>query len=359
MGKPIEEVIAMGGGNSNGTSRRIADIAARTLITMADYEHVEARNARSLLPRCIWRDILREGTLAILGGESKAKKSWFSLAMAMHAVSCQPFLGIAMEEPTEGLRRAVVLDYELTGGIVMSRFVSLAEKFDQDEAAWRAVWDRVEIRCHRSIIAEDVEWIAYCCAVVEQANRGDLIIVDCLQALPVGDVNDPREVRRVLSRLQAAATKSGACVIVVDHFNKSGEAKGKNRLSGSMAKAATPDAILLLESDGKDFITFSTELRMDPPRDPLTLEFRTASEGFRVVGEEEREERKEASKGKRDSERLEAMFPEIGRAYSKKEVAVNIGKTPKTAESWIAEFSDSITTTEGGGKNPHLYTRRL
>jgi hypothetical protein len=132
-----------------------------------------------------------------------------------------------------------------------------------------------------------------------------------------------------------------------------------NRISGSMAKAATPDAILLLESDGKDFITFSTELRMDPPRDPLTLEFRTASEGFRVVGEEEREERKEASKGKRDSERLEAMFPEIGRAYSKKEVAVNIGKTPKTAESWIAEFSDSITTTEGGGKNPHLYTRRL
>jgi hypothetical protein len=358
MGKPIEEVIAMGGGNSNGTSRRIADIAGRTLVKMADYENVASVNARSLLPRCIWDSILREGCLGILGGESKAKKSWFSLAFAMHAVSCAPFLGIAIPPPLEGNRRVVILDYELLESNVMSRFISLAEKFDQDDEAWRAVWDRVEIRCHRSMLAEDVDWIAYCVAVVRQCNRGDVVIVDCLQALPAGDANDPQAVRRVLGRLQSAATDSGACVVIVDHFSKSTEARGMNRISGSMAKAATPDAILLLESDGK-FIKFSTELRMDPPRDPLTLEFRSPSEGFRVVGEEEREERKEGAKAKRESERLAVMFPEVGRDYTLKELAVNIGKTTKTAEGWMNYFPEFITTKEGTGKTPHLYSRKL
>lgn len=343
---------------AGGIVARHAEIAARTVVKMSDYEKVSPLDARSLLPRCVWDSILREGCLALLGGESKAKKSWFSLALAMHAVSSRPFLGITIPPPEEGQRRVVVLDYELLEENVMSRFVSLAEKFDQDDTAWRAIWDRIEIRCHRSMLAEDVEWIDYCAAVVRLANRGDLIVVDCLQALPAGDANDPQAVRKVLGKLQSAATESGACVLVVDHFSKSTEARGMNRISGSMAKAATPDAILLLESEGRDFIKFSTQLRMDPPRDPLTLEFRSPSEGFRVVDPEEREERKEAAKGKRDSERLAAMFPEIGRDYTKQEVAENIGKTTKTAEGWIKELAEFITTKEGTGKSPHLYSRK-
>lgn len=336
-------------------SRRLADLAGKTMVRMADYETMEPHQARSLLPRSIWRDILREGCLAILGGESKAKKSWFSLAFAMHAVAELPFLGIPIEAG-DSPRRAVVLDYELMEGNIMSRFLALSEKFEGDADAMNAIWKQVEIRCHRSIVAEDVDWIGYCCAVIEQASRGDIVIVDCLQALPTGDVNDPREVRRVLGRLQAAATASGACVIVVDHFNKSGEAKGMNRLSGSMAKAATPDAILLLESDGKEFIKFTTELRMDLPRDPMTLEFRSASEGFRVVDSEEREERKEAAKDSRQSERLAAMFPEIGRSYTKKEVAANAGVSEDTAGNYLKALASEITTTDQGAGKPKLYS---
>ena len=337
-------------------AKRFADIASRTVVKMGDYEHIEAHKARDLLPRSIWRDILREGCLAILGGESKAKKSWFALGLCMHAVCVRPFLGIRMEGKVRQ-RCAIVLDFELLKGNIMSRFVALAEAFADDPVEWRAIWDNVEIRAHRGMLAEDVPWIDYCAHVIRCSKQGDLVIVDCLQALPAGDANDPAAVRRVLGLLQAAATQSGACVVVVDHFNKSNEARGKNRLSGSVAKAATPDAILLLESDGRDFITFSTELRMDPSRDPLTLEFRSPSEGFRVVDQSEREERKDAAKDRKNAELLAKLFPDIGRSYTKQELALNIGKSEKTVENWLKGLAGAFTIHHGSGKNPHQYSR--
>jgi len=337
---------------------RMAEIAMRTVVNMADYESVPSHKARELLPKSVWRDVLREGCLAILGGESKAKKSWFSLAMAMHVASGREFLGIPII-PGDKPRRVVVLDFELLNANIVSRFVALAGAFEGDIAAWRAIWDNVEIRCHRSLLAEDVPWIEYCAAVVRLCGRGDLMIIDCFQALPAGDVNDPQVVRRSLGMLQAAATESGACVVVVDHFNKSTESKGKNRLSGSMAKAATPDAILLLESDGPNFITFTTELRMDPPRDPMTLEFRSPSEGFRVVGSEEREERKETAKQNRAADRLATLFPEFGRQYTKEELASNAGKSAKTIGEWLKDFGDVVTLHPGSGRNPNRYSRNI
>lgn len=297
---------------------------------------------------------MREGTLAILGGESKAKKSWFSLSFAMAAVAGMEFLGIAVSESMGAPRRVRVLDFELLEGNVMSRFLAMSERFQTAEDH-RAIWQQIEIFHHRELMTRVEDWIGYAAWHCEQLNRGDLLIVDCLQALDVGENNDPGVIRRELGRLQAAATRSGVCILIVDHFNKSSEAKGKNRLSGSMAKSATPDAIILLESDGA-FIKLSFELRMDPPSDSITLAFDSPSEGFRVVTTEEREERREAAAGSKREERLALMFPDKLRRYSKAEIAANIGKTPDTAGNWIKEFSESIETHVQGGKSPNLYS---
>lgn len=333
---------------------RFESLALGSRVVMEQYSTMEPHEARSLLPRELWKGILREGTLAILGGESKAKKSWFSLSFAMAAVASADFLGMAVSAPLDAPRRVRVLDFELLEGNVMSRFLAMSERFYSEEDH-RAIWQQIEIFHHRELMTEAADWIGYAAWHCEQLSRGDLLIVDCLQALDVGENNDPGVIRRALGRLQAAATRSGVCILIVDHFNKSSEARGKNRLSGSMAKSATPDAIILLESDGP-FIKLSFELRMDPPMDSLTLAFDSPSQGFRVVTTEEREERKEASAGSKREERLSLMFPDRGRRYSRVEIAANIGKSIKTAEAWIKELSDAIITHIQGGKNPHLYS---
>jgi len=335
--------------------QRFQFIAESSAVAMAEYSTMDPHHARTLLPREVWQGILREGTLAILGGESKAKKSWFSLSLSMAAVANRGFLGMAITEPQDGPRCVRVLDFELLEGNVMSRFLAMSERYEEDND--RAIWTRIKIFHHRELMTDPADWIGYAAWHCDQMKRGDLLIVDCLQALDVGENNDPGVIRRALGRLQAAATRSGVCVLVVDHFNKSTEARGKNRLSGSVAKAATPDAILLLESDGP-LIKLSFELRMDPPRDPITLAFDSPSEGFRVVTEDERTERKEAGAATRRKERLSAMFPDRFRQYSKAEIAATIGKSIKTVEVWIKEMEEAITTHPQGGKNPNLYSLR-
>jgi hypothetical protein len=331
---------------------RFAEIAQSAEIDIASFRFMPPDRARDLLPREIWQGILREGTLAILGGESKARKSWFSLAFAMAATAGGDFLGRAIMPPMTGQRRVRVLDFELLHGNVVSRFVAMAEKYDGAVE----IWERIDIRSHREMMSEAQDWIGYAAWHALQLQPGDVLVVDCLQALDVGENNDPGVIRRALGRLQAAATTSGACVLVVDHFNKSGEARGKNRLSGSMAKAATPDAILLLEADGP-LIRLSAELRMDPPTDPLTLEFRHPSEGFRLVGDEEREARRESAKAAKAADKLAMLFPpdQPGPA-SKAQLATRAGKTPDTVKAWLRELGDAVVACEQGGNRPTLYS---
>jgi hypothetical protein len=336
------------------TEARFLSLVSKSRVSMAPYSTMDPHEARSLLPRELWQGVLREGTLAILGGESKAKKSWFSLSMAMAAVAKRDFLGLAISESVDTPRRVRILDFELLEGNIMSRFVSMSERYETEEDH-RAIWGRIEIFHHRELMIEAADWIGYACHHCDQMQRGDMLVVDCLQALDFGDSNDPSAVRKALGRLQAAATRSGVCVLIVDHFNKSTEARGMNRISGSIAKAATPDAILLLESDGPH-IKLSFTLRMDPPRDAITMAFDSPSEGFRVVTDDERQERKDAAQDARKDERLGKMFPERGRQYSKAEIGVNIGRTEKTVESWLKEFPDLVEIHPGAGRSPNLYS---
>jgi archaellum biogenesis ATPase FlaH len=328
-------------------------MASSTKIDMAKYFMMDPSEARSLLPREIWKGVLREGMMVILGGESKAKKSWLSLSLAMAAVASVEFLGNSISPPLEGIRRVRVLDFELMEENIMSRFLAMSERFDDDESS-HAIWNQIDIYQHR-MIEDAKDWIKYVAMHCEQMNRGDFLIVDCLQALDIGDHNDQGVIRAHLKRLQSVATRMGVCILIVDHFNKSSEAKGKNRISGSIAKAATPDAIILLESDGA-FIKLSFELRMDPARDSITLAFDSPSEGFRVVTEEEKADRKEATDNKKREERIALMFPDRSGRYTKAEIATNIARSPDTAVVWIKEFMGVIETHTPGGKSPNLYS---
>jgi len=336
-----------------GNTEHFLEVFTRAQVDLAKYRHITPDQAREILPRQVWGPI-REGTLTLLGGESKARKSWFALDFAMHAVTGAAFLGMESPQPAAGERRAVILDFELLETNLVSRFVTLSGRWWNDTEESAAIWGRITLHSYRRLMGEAVDWIGHICQVARTLARGDLLVADCLQPIFDGDTNHPGEVRRALARLQAAATESGCAILLVDHFSKSTEAKGKNRLSGSMAKSAAPDCILLMEGKGGEFVELGFELRMDPPRDAVLLAFESATTGFRLVPEVEAAARREAAAQARQDERMVRAMPEAGTSYTRKEMAGNAGVHPNTIDNWLPDFGDSVEVLDG---NPKRFRR--
>ncbi len=330
-----------GGGKSSLTESASVDIAKYAAVSPRDYQ--------SILPQPAWKGVQREGTLSIIAGASKAKKSWFVLSKLQHAVLGTPFLGREMIPPSTGKpRRALLLDFELPKSVLMSRYIALAGEFEEEERSILFDPQRVLIECHRGNMAISTNWIDYSCErIISFCNPGDVSVIDCLQPI-MGDqdANLAQVVRPVIGKLQAAADSSGAAADLVDHFNKSGEGSGMNRISGSMAKAAGPDTIITLNSSGP-VITVETDLRMDPPIDDLQVEFKPFE--FRVISEEEQEERKRATKESKRNELLHETFTDHA-WHSAGDLAKNLGISKEGARRRINKLRDDFLEEKKEGQ---------
>ena len=188
------------------------------------------------------------------------------------------------------------MDFEMPAKALAARWVRLAGEFDWDGKAPLFDPDRVSLECYRTQMTTPRDWVAFICdQIASRCQPGDIVLVDCLQPiLGDADSNAVGEVRPLLNRIQAVADQTGAAGLVVDHFNK-GRGRGKDRVSGSMAKVAAPDTVITLNS-AEGLIEIRADLRLDPPQEPFFVEMRNYS--FVLVTEEQLEERKQAGRDK-------------------------------------------------------------
>ena len=242
------------------------ELAHKASLDISQYRHTSPMAALDLLPKPFWKGIQREGTVSIIAGESKAKKSWLVMSKTQHALLGRPFLGHDMPPPSSGTpRKALFLDFELPEEVFLFRWIALAGEFDEEDRDILFDPNLLAIECYRRFMSEPRDWIAHCCDRINTfCQHGDAAVVDCLQPImPEGEsANNAEVVRPVIAKFQAAATETGAVVDVVDHFNKGGEGRGMNRISGSMAKAAGPDTVITLNSEPPG-IAIEMDLRMD------------------------------------------------------------------------------------------------
>ena len=102
---------------------------------------------------------------------------------------------------------------------------------------------------------------AFTCAdadLVERAIRGlggcRLVVIDPVSAFypPRTDTNSQSEIRGVLRPIASLAERTGCCVLLVSHLNKSQGGKSLYRVSGSLALIAAARCGWLVEFDKDD-----------------------------------------------------------------------------------------------------------
>lgn len=326
-------------------------IADQARVNVAEYANVRQDQAHKLLPGMVWNGFIREGSMSIIAGESKAKKSWLALSLLQHSIMGEPFLERAMVPPSSGKpRRVFLMDFEMPSMALVARWVRLAGEFDWEDKAALFDPDRVSLECYRTQMTTPRDWVAFICdQISSRCQPGDIALVDCLQPiLGAANSNAVEEVRPLLNKIQAVADQTGAAVLLVDHFNK-GMGRGKDRVSGSMAKVAAPDTVITLNS-AEGLIEIRADLRLDPPQEPFFVEMRNYS--FLLVTEEQLQERKQAAKDKDLREFVESL--PLG-WFTGADLAGELGIHPDTARRRLKRCSEWVETKQEGTK--FLYSR--
>lgn len=261
-------------------------------VDLAETRGMDAEEIRDTLPPPIVHGVLRQGSTMILAGASKARKSWLALALALAVRTGGRFVGFRCEQA-----RVRYVDLELKRNTGASRY-ALARLGLTDEPEIQAMIDEgFFYHSLRALPAEEGTAEGFAGWMKAEAQTGELWILDCLQPIMEVDQNDAVAVRGLMRCLMEAATATGAALVIIDHYNKSGDARGMARVSGSVAKVAAVDAILTLTPDREsDTIRVDLDLREDPPCEALAVRFNSHTHGFDVLDPDE---------AKREAERME------------------------------------------------------
>ncbi len=244
---------------------------------------MDADDIRDTMPDPVIDGILRQGSVALLAGASKARKSWLALHLAICAATGRPFLGF----PTRA-SSIKYLDFELKERTAAARYALARLGVSSDPEIQARIDETIAFYSMRSMPAEDGTLRGIASWIEATGQPGELWFLDCLQPVLEVDANDAVEVRGQFRPLLLAAEKSGATLVIIDHFNKNSEARGMARVSGSVAKVAAVDAIITLSPRDEDVITVDFDLREDPPVSGETLiRFNSSTHGFDLVTPED------------------------------------------------------------------------
>jgi hypothetical protein len=216
----------------------------------------------------------------IIGGPSKARKSWSLIDLAVSVASGVPWWGIQTRES-----RVCLVNFELTEWMIAERLTKvlggkrMGQRTMQLVGANLSLWN---LRGHNAPAADLVTQL------IEglQGKRFDLLILDPVyKALGDADENSATDIARLMDALERLARETGAAVVLAHHFAK-GDASGKNavdRMSGSGVWARDPDSIMVLtpppkakdeEDDGETRMVVETALRAHRPLPPFRLIWR-------------------------------------------------------------------------------------
>ena len=201
---------------------------APIILDVEDLSTLLARVDGAPVPSYLIGGIMAEGDYGMFAAEFKAGKTWASSDLVVSVASRTPWLGMfEVEKP------GPVLLFAGEGGArkVARRFRAICESRGLDPASLPI---RVCLRVPH-LTSEAAM------ALVEEeilVHRPRLVVIDPLYLAARGARgSDLYEMGAHLERIQVACQDHGAALLIVHHWNKTGEGKGAKRMSG-----AGPDA---------------------------------------------------------------------------------------------------------------------
>ncbi|MBP7948886.1 MAG: AAA family ATPase [Verrucomicrobiales bacterium] len=233
----------------------------------------EAAHAGSDLPRILPGDqfmavpeaeppqliegVLHKGAKMVLGGPSKARKSWSLLDLMLSVSSGVPWWGFATQPG-----RALYLNFELPAFALQHRLRVIAAAKGLDAFTGFDVWN---LRGHATDFTALIPKIL---GRIRDTGYALILIDPIYKGLGNRNENDAGDIASLLNEVEQLAAKSGAAVVFGAHFSK-GNQSGKeaiDRIGGSGVFARDPDVILTMtphEDDGAH--TIDLTLRALPP----------------------------------------------------------------------------------------------
>ncbi len=207
--------------------------------------------------------VLHQGAKMVLGGPSKARKSWSLIDLMLSVSTGSPWWGF----PTR-LGRALYLNFELPPFALQYRITRIAAAKEIEDFTGFDIWN---LRGHATDFSALIPKIL---GRIRDTGYSLILIDPIYKGLGARNENDAGDIASLLNEVEQLAAKSGAAAVFGAHFSKGNQA-GKesiDRIGGSGVFARDPDVILTMtphEEDDAHVIDLT--LRALPPVKPFVV----------------------------------------------------------------------------------------
>ena len=209
-----------------------AKIRRYTARKLAKMEFPEARGI-------IGKGVLSPGTGAIIAGEGGVGKSLLTSEMGLRLRIGQPFMGI----PTARIDSVLLIQAEIRPEMVKERLSSQVKGLGRKKSPKRIFLtdprDSYDLMNPREMAK--VLWLV-------RRTKAEVVIIDPISCYHHADENNNSEMRKFLGAIDQIKGKTGAAVVLVHHFSKSADKKGKHRLRGASSIYDWADTVIELSA---------------------------------------------------------------------------------------------------------------
>lgn len=185
--------------------------------------------------------VLYQGTKMMVGGPSKARKSWVLLDLCLSVVAGVPWMGFPV---TQG--KVLYVNFELKDFMLYDRLGKIAKsrKMVADASLARnfSIWN-LRGRIH------DIAVLTPTLLQKMEQEKYTLVVIDPIyKGLGDRDENAAGDISELLNHLERVSDKTGAAVVYSHHFAKgnASEKTSLDRVSGSGVWAREPDTAISL-----------------------------------------------------------------------------------------------------------------
>lgn len=207
--------------------------------------------------------VLHQGAKMVLGGPSKARKSWSLIDLMLSVSTGSPWWGF-----TTRRGRALYLNFELPPFALQYRITRIAGAKGIEDFTGFDIWN---LRGHATDFSALIPKIL---GRIRDTGYSLILIDPIYKGLGARNENDAGDIASLLNEVEQLAAKSGAAAVFGAHFSKGNQA-GKesiDRIGGSGVFARDPDVILTMTPhEDDDAHVIDLTLRALPPVRPFVV----------------------------------------------------------------------------------------
>jgi len=236
-----------------------------TIPPIKTYAELMSENIQE--PNVLMDGLLHQGGKLLLGGGSKAYKSWSLIDLAISLHTGTPWWGVKCAKS-----RVLFINFEIQEWSFRGRLFDVAKaKGVQDQVGDMSIWTlrghAADLTLIRPIIEEHIRDKGYQ-AIILDPNY--MLMGD-------RDENNAGDMAQLMNEFEMLATRHNLSVILSHHFSKGNKSSSESidRFSGSGVFARNPDSLVVLTAHEEDERTFTCEvtLRNFAPIDSFVVQW--------------------------------------------------------------------------------------